>query len=157
VGGGADTGIEFVDSGSATAHLHAALQAATSRFPPSSLPPSFPVWAAADPPIRVSPNTAGVSLTGSIQHPVFETAFAGAKALGVEPFAPATTAALNGLLTLRDRLDPASAGRPLGELLTTRVRGGIYVTPYPIDPALGVAAAIGMIKDPRRVAGLVRR
>ncbi len=115
------------------------------------------VWAAADPPVSVSANTAGVSLTESLHHPVFEVAFAGARALGVETFAPATTAALNGLLTLRDRLELASANRPLDELFTTRVHGGIYVTPYPIDPALRVAAAIGMMKDPRRVTALVRR
>ncbi len=115
------------------------------------------VWAAADHTIGVSANTAGVSLTSSLQHPVFDIAFAGAEALGVETYAPPTTAALNGLLTLRDRLDPASTDRPLEELFTTRVHGGIYVTPYPIDPALKVAAAVGLLKDPRRVRTLVRR
>lgn len=115
------------------------------------------VWASADPPMRVSANTAGVSLTGSLQHPVFDIAFAGARALRVETFDPPTTAALNGLLTLHDRLDPASASRPVEELFTTRVHGGIYVTPYPIDPALRVAAAIGVLRDPRRVGALVRR
>lgn len=88
---------------------------------------------------------------------MFEIAFAGTKALNVETFAPPTTAALNGLLTLRDRLDPAIGSRPLDELFTTRVHGGIYVTPYPIDPALRVAAAIGVMKDPRRVVTLLRR
>jgi len=115
------------------------------------------VWASADPAINVSVNTAGVSLTGSLQHPVFEIAFAGARALGVETFLPATTAALNGLLTLRDRLDPAAAERSLDELFTTRVHGGIYVAPYPIDPALRVAAGIGVMKDPRRIGALIRR
>jgi hypothetical protein len=115
------------------------------------------VWAAADPPFSVSANTAGISLTNSLQHPVFDLAFAGARALDVETFAPATTALLNGLLTLRDRLDRACAGRPIDELFTTRVHGGIYVTPYPIDPALRVAAAIGSMKDPRRITALLRR
>jgi hypothetical protein len=113
------------------------------------------VWATGDPPINVSVNTAGVSLTGSLQHPVFDIAFAGAKAMDVETFAPATTAALNGLLTLHDRLDPAE--RTLDELFTTRVHGGIYVAPYPIDPALRVAAGIGVLKDPRRLGALIRR
>jgi hypothetical protein len=115
------------------------------------------VWASGDPPISVSANTAGVSLTDSLRHPVFDIAFAGAKALDVETFAPATTAALNGLLTLRDRLHPDSANRSLDEVFSTRVHGGIYVTPYPIDPALRVAAAIGAAKDPRRIAALIRR
>lgn len=115
------------------------------------------VWAAGDPPIRVSANTAGVSLTESLQHPVFDIAFAGAASLGVETFAPATSAALNGLLTLHDRLDPAVADRPIEELFTTRVHGGIYVAPYPIDPALRVAAGVGVLKDPRRIGALFRR
>ncbi len=120
------------------------------------------VWATQDPPIKVSANTAGVSLTESLQHPVFDIAFAGAEALGVETFAPATTAALNGLLTLHDRLrhdrlDPAAAERPIDELFTTRVHGGIYVAPHPIDPALRVAAGIGVLKDPRRIGALIRR
>jgi hypothetical protein len=33
--------------------------------------------------------------SGSLRHPAFEIAFAGARALDVETFAPATTAALN--------------------------------------------------------------
>ena len=115
------------------------------------------VWATADRAINVSVNTAGVSLTESLTHPVFEIAFAGAQALDVETFPPATTAALNGLLTLHDRLDPAAAERPLDELFATRVHGGIYVTPYAIDPALRLAAAIGVMKDPRRIGALIRR
>jgi hypothetical protein len=115
------------------------------------------VWASADPAINLSVNTAGVSLTESLHHPVFEIAFAGAQALDVETFPPATTAALNGLLTLHDRLDPAAAERSIDELFTTRVHGGIYLAPYPIDPALRVAAGIGVLKDPRRLVALVRR
>ena len=36
--------------------------------------------------------------------------------MDVETFAPATTAALNGLLTLHDRLDPSAADRTLDTL-----------------------------------------
>jgi hypothetical protein len=115
------------------------------------------VWATADDPIAVSANTAGISLTESLHHPVFDIAFAGASAFGVETYDPPTTAALNGLLTLHDRLDPSTADRDLDALFATRVHGGIYVTPYPIDPALRVAAAIGVLKDPRRIGALVRR
>lgn len=115
------------------------------------------VWATADATINVSANTAGVSLTESMQHPVFQTAFAGASALGVETFAPSTTVALNGLLTLHDRLDPEAADRALDDLFATRVHGGLYVTPYPIDPALRVAAALGVMKRPRRIGALIGR
>ena len=111
-------------------------------------------WATADPSLPVSANTAGISLTESLHHPVFDTAFSGAAALGVETFDPRTTAHLNGLLTLRDRLDPSTTN---GSLFATRVHGGIYETPYPIEPALRVATALGIAKDPRRVPALLRR
>ena len=54
-------------------------------------------------------------------------------------------------------LDPAAAERTVDELFTTRVHGGVYVAPYAIDPALRVAAAIGVLKDPRRLGALLRR
>lgn len=123
-------------------------------------------WATGDPALRVSANTAGISLTESLHHPVFDTAFSGAAALGVETFDPRTTAQLNGLLTLRDRLDPAAssslqAGEAqrawVNDLFSTRVHGGIYELPYPIEPALRVATALGVAKDPRRVSYLLRR
>lgn len=113
-------------------------------------------WATGDRPIAVSANTAGISLTESLHHPVFDIAFAGASALGVETFDPATTAALNGLLTLHDRLHPRRADAGVDDLFSTRVHGGIYALPYPIDPALRVAAAVGVLKDPRRLVGLLR-
>ena len=113
-------------------------------------------WATGEPAIEVSANTAGISMTESLHHPVFDTAFSGAAALRVETFTPATTAHLNGLLTLRDRIDPA-ASSDLRDLFATRVHGGISELPYPIEPALRVAAAIGVAKDPRRIVGLLRR
>jgi hypothetical protein len=117
-------------------------------------------WATGDQALHVSANTAGISLTESLHHPVFDTAFSGARAFGVETFEPATTANLNGILTLRDRLDPSAAtirpDRP-DDLFTARVHGGIYQLPYPIEPALRVATGLGVAKDPRRVVSLLRR
>jgi hypothetical protein len=118
------------------------------------------VWATRTDAIHVSANTAGVTMTESLSHPVFDTAFSGAGALGIETFDPQTTARLNGLLTLRDRLDPAALTiRPAvpDDLFVARVHGGIYELPYPIEPALRVATGIGLAKDPRRVAALLRR
>ncbi len=112
-------------------------------------------WASSDPAIGVSANTAGISLTESLHHPVFDTAFSGAAALGVETFDPSTTAHLNGLLTLHDRIEDGHTG--LDDLFATRVHGGIYEAPYPIEPALRVAATIGVAKDPRRIGSLLRR
>ena len=123
-------------------------------------------WATSDPARHVSINTAGISRTESLRHPVFDTAFGGARAFGVETFDPATTAALNGLLTLRDRLDPTSPvhpdrdGSPTARaraLGSTRVHGGIYQLPYPIAPTLRVATALGVVRDPRRIPALLRR
>ncbi len=120
-------------------------------------------WATGDPPFHVSANTAGISLTESLRHPVFDTAFAGAGAFGVETFPSATTASLNGLLALRDWLDPEAPARQASTnsraraVTATRVHGGIYQLPYPIEPALRVATALGVARDPRRVATLLRR
>lgn len=108
------------------------------------------------PSFEVSANTAGISLTDSLHHPVFDTAFRGAAALGVETFDPATTAHLNGLLTLHDRLVGGTDGDP-DTLFATRVHGGIYEAPYAIEPALRVATAIGVGKDPRRLPSLFKR
>lgn len=118
------------------------------------------VWATGTHAIHVSANTAGVTLTESLSHPVFDTAFSGAGALGIETFDPQTTAHLNGLLTLRDRIDPAALTiRPAvpNDLFVARVHGGVYELPYPIEPALRVATGIGLAKDPRRVTSLLRR
>ena len=118
-------------------------------------------WVSGDSPIEVSANTAGISLTESLHHPVFDTAFSGAAALGVETFDPDTTAHLNGLLTLHDRLTAnqrsANLTEALDQLSSTRVHGGIYELPYPIGPALRVAAGLGVAKDPRRIVGLLKR
>jgi hypothetical protein len=117
-------------------------------------------WASGDDAIHVSANTAGVTMTESLSHPVFDTAFSGAGALGIETFDPRTTARLNGLLTLRDRLDPAAVtidpSTP-NDLFIARVHGGIYELPYSIEPALRVATAIGLTKDPRRIMSLLKR
>ena len=71
-----------------------------------------PALAATPHPRHVSANVAGVSQTRSLQHPVFDAAFGGATAFGVETFASGATRALNAMLTARDWLDPTAAGNP---------------------------------------------
>ena len=124
-------------------------------------------WAAA--PGRrftVSANVAGISRTRSLSHPLFEAAYAGATAFGVETFSPDTTRALNGLLTLHDLLNPAAPGAPGGDaerrgatrvLFSERFHGGFHVVPWAIDPALRVAAVIGLVRRPALLARLLRR
>ena len=124
-------------------------------------------WATRTPRHHVSANTAGISRTMSMSHPVFDAAFAGAHVFGVETYEPATTATLNGLLAIRDWLDPASACNPAKEyattsdraraLTSTRIHGGVYQLPYPLNGALRVAAAIGAARDPRRIGPMLRR
>lgn len=103
-------------------------------------------------PIRVSANTAPITQTRSIAHPVFDAAFGGATALGVRTFTPVQSQTLNGLLALHDWLNPA-----MPELGKIRVHGGIHTLPYPMDTALLVAAAIGFAQKPKLLAGLFRR
>ncbi len=119
-------------------------------------------WAAA--PGRrytVSANVAGISRTRSLSHPLFEAAYAGATAFGVETFAPETTRALNGLLTLHDLLNPAAPGAPGAAtgsaLFAERFHGGFHVVPWAIDPALRMAAVLGLARRPALLARMLRR
>jgi hypothetical protein len=108
----------------------------------------------------VSANVAGISRTRSLSHPLFEAAYAGATAFGVETFAPETTRALNGLLTLHDLLNPAAPGAPGGDpraLFAERFHGGFHAVPWAIDPALRAAAVLGLARHPALMAKLLRR
>jgi hypothetical protein len=107
----------------------------------------------ADPmPVRVSANTAAITRTRSLAHPVFAAAFGGAAALGVETLAPRQSRRINGLLALCDWLHPA-----LPAPGAVRVHGGVHTLPYPLESALRVAAAIGFARSPRLLRGLITR
>lgn len=115
-------------------------------------------WTAHDPqhtatpqPLRVSANTAAITRTRSLDHPVFAAAFGGAGAFGVETFTPRQSRCLNGLLAVRDWLatEPPVPGR-------VRVHGGIHTLPYPLEAALRVAATFGFARSPRLLRGLIR-
>lgn len=100
---------------------------------------------------RVSANTAAITRTRSLDHPVFAAAFGGAAAFQAETFSPRLSRRLNGLLTAHDWLhpDPPVPGK-------VRVHGGIHTLPFPIDPALRVAAVIGFARSPKLIGGLIR-
>lgn len=102
-------------------------------------------------PLRVSANTAAITRTRSLDHPVFAAAFGGATAFGVLTLTPGQSRRLNGLLAVADWFGP-DMPRP-GEV---RVHGGIHALPYPLASALYVAAAIGFCRAPRLLAGLLR-
>ena len=103
-------------------------------------------------PLRVSANTAAITRTRSLNHPVFAAAFGGAAAFGVETFTPRQSRRINGLLAVCDWLRPElpTPGR-------VRVHGGIHTLPYPLATALRVAAAIGFARSPKLLRGLIRR
>lgn len=112
----------------------------------------FGQLSATDPkPLRVSANTAAITRTRSLDHPVFAAAFGGAAALGVETLTPRQSRCLNGLLAVHDWLNPDAPG--VGQV---RVHGGLHTLPYPLGPALRVAAAIGFVRSPRLLKGLLR-
>lgn len=103
-------------------------------------------------PLRVSANTAAITRTRSLDHPVFAAAFGGAGAFGVETFTPRQSRRVNGLLAVADWLadEPPTPG-------AVRVHGGIHTLPYPLEPALRVAAGFGFARAPRLLRGLLRR
>ncbi|MGH7288984.1 MAG: hypothetical protein ACREI8_13295, partial [Myxococcota bacterium] len=109
----------------------------------------------------VSANVAAISQTRSLSHPLFEAAYAGASAFGVETFAPETTRALSGLLMLHDLLNPDAPGAvgrtSAPALFAQRFHGGFHVVPSAMDPSLRVAALIGLARRPSLLAKLVRR
>ena len=103
-------------------------------------------------PLRVSANTAAITRTRSLSLPVFTAAFGGAAAFGVETLAPRQSRRINGLLALHDWLQPA-----LPTPGAVRVHGGIHTLPYPLEPALRVAAVIGFARSPRLLRGLITK
>lgn len=101
-------------------------------------------------PLRVSANTAAITRTRSLDHPVFAAAFGGAAAFGVETFTPRQSRCVNGLLAVADWLRPEL---PVPGAM--RVHGGIHTLPFPLEPALKVAAGIGFARSPRLLRGLL--
>lgn len=101
-------------------------------------------------PLRVSANTAAITQTRSLDHPVFDAAFGGAAALQVQTFTPEQSQCMNALLAIVDwlREEPPVPG-------SVRVHGGIHTLPYPLESALKPAAAIGFAKSPGLIPGLL--
>ena len=102
-------------------------------------------------PLRVSANTAAITKTRSLDHPVFDAAFGGAAAMQVQTFRPEQSQSLNALLAVQDWL---SVEIPAPGIV--RVHGGIHTLPYPLEAALRPAAVIGFAKAPKLLAGLFK-
>ena len=101
---------------------------------------------------RVSANTAAITRTRSLSHPVFNAAFGGAGAFGIETMTPAQSRCLNGLLSVHDWLSAQSSAPG-----AARIHGGIHTLPYALEAALRVAASLGFARNPRLLAGLLKR
>lgn len=114
-------------------------------------------------PTTVSANVAGITRTRSLSHPVFQAAFSGAPAFDVKIFDPPTTRALSGLLIIHDLLNPQAPGartrsykrasEKADAVLSQQVHGGVYALPFALEPAIRVAAVLGMAKNPRVLWG----
>ena len=102
-------------------------------------------------PLRVSANTAAITKTRSLDHPVFDAAFGGAAAMQVQTFSPAQSQCLNALLAVQDWL---SNEHPVPG--NVRIHGGIHTLPYPLESALRPAAVIGFAKSPKLLSGLFK-
>lgn len=116
-------------------------------------------------PLPVSANVAGITGTRSLAHPLFLVAFAGAPAFGVRIFEPATTRALAALLMLHDLLNPdapAAASRTMSPgdraaaVRAAQIHGGVPVVPWQFEASVQVAAAVGAVRRPDLLLGLVR-
>ncbi len=106
----------------------------------------------------VSANVAGITNTRSLNHPLFQLAFAGAPAFGVRIFEPQTTRTLSGLLMLHDLLNPAapgaaartypSAADKARAIRSQQIHGGVYDLPWQFDASVRTAAVIGLGRRP---------
>ena len=102
-------------------------------------------------PLRVSANTAAITRTASLAHPLFLAAFVGASHFSVETLSPEQSRTLNGLLAVRDWLD-----NELPRPGAVRVHGGIHTMAQDLESALRVAAVIGFVRSPKLLLGLLR-
>ena len=108
-------------------------------------------------PIRVSANVAGITKTRSLQHPVFQAAFLGAKSFGVEIFETPTTANLSATLILHDILnDEFDCSKNIEKLFSQQVHGGVYALAFSLKPMIEVAAILGLVKRPKLLLGLIK-
>jgi hypothetical protein len=117
-------------------------------------------------PLTVSANTAPITNTKSLAHPVFQAGFLAAPAWGITIAEPAMTVDLNGLLMMADVTDaeaPAAAGRAWATqaeraraVFRESVHGGLFAQPYAAYGAIQVAAVMGFAQRPSLLAQLAR-
>jgi hypothetical protein len=97
---------------------------------------------------RVAFNVAPSTTTASVvSNPLLAAGFRGAKAFGVEVFAPATTNALMAAMWVHQLRTPArDFAHPLKLLVHTANHGGLWRLPYRPRSVLPMAALLGFVK-----------
>lgn len=97
---------------------------------------------------RVAFNVAPSTTTASVvSNPLLAAGFRGAKAFGVEVFAPATTNALMAAMWVHQlRTAPRDFAHPLKLLVHTANHGGLWRLPYLPRSVLPMAALLGFVK-----------
>ncbi len=97
---------------------------------------------------RVAFNVAPSTTTASVvSNPLLAAGFRGAKAFGVEVFAPATTNALMAAMWVHQlRSAPRDFAHPLKLLVHTANHGGLWRLPYLPRSVLPMAALLGFVK-----------
>lgn len=128
---------------------------------------SFAVFGLSDDderPLTVSANTAPITNTRSLTHPLFQAGFIGAPTWQVMISEPALTRSLNGLLMIGDLLDPQSPGsaeRPergaerARLLFCEQVHGGVFAQPWAMYGEIQIAAVQGLLRRPSLLAALL--
>ncbi|TVQ94930.1 MAG: hypothetical protein EA397_00305 [Deltaproteobacteria bacterium] len=118
-----------------------------------------------DAPLTVSANTAPITNTRSLSHPLFQAGFIGAPTWQVMISEPDTTRSLNGLLMIGDLIDPdapGSAARPergaerAALLFCEQVHGGVFAQPWAMYGEIQLAAVQGLLRRPSLLAALLR-
>lgn len=102
--------------------------------------------------VVVSANVAPATSTRSVtKNRVLAAAYAGAKAFGVEVFAPATSRVLMAALLVHDlRAGGAAAAHPDEVFVQQAAHGGLWRVAYAPRSALGIAAVRGLPRAVRR-------
>lgn len=97
---------------------------------------------------RVAFNVAPSTTTASVvSNPLLAAGFRGAKAFGVEVFAPATTNALMAAMWVHQlRSAPKDFAHPLKLLVHTANHGGLWRLPYRPRSVLPMAALLGFVR-----------
>lgn len=97
---------------------------------------------------RIAFNVAPSTTTSSVvSNPLLAAGFRGAKAFGVEVFAPATTNALMAAMWVHQlRTAPRDFAHPLRLLVHTANHGGLWRLPYRPRSVLPIAALLGFVK-----------